>query len=492
VISNSTTDAGLAPHVGGFEIESVLGRGPRGTVYVATQTGLGRRVALKVYPARGAAGVPGAAWPEHPGVARLHAAGAAGPGGFTASQLAAGGSLAARLQDGDIAREDALAVCDQVAATLAALGVAHGALGAGNVLLDAAGRALLCDFGMPGVEATADADRRALAELRARCRRLPTRGERRRRRRVVVGAGAVVAAGAALVAIAVMGGDRPSTPSPLPGAQVLGSALAGATPTTLGCDGLPPNGSAPGCTIVQVRRDGRTAAFPAGGVIRRWALRGARGGVTLQVVRRLPTGRYITVRHSQTEQAAVDGVRAFPADVAVRRGDFPAVALEPGAGVGTEPHARGAATLRFVGALRYGPPRRPREPTATALDRAVELRVEFAAGARPRPTPALAGTAARDAPAGRRLAAGELEFSGGRVRTVAVVVLRDRVAVDLLRGSTRLQRVDVVGADPRGTLVSFDHASVAAIGPLVVWRNPGGRELVRDYRARADRLEPID
>ena len=272
--------------VAGFELESVLGQGPRGTVYVATQTGLGRRVALKLYPpsSEGGGRHDFGGWPEHAGVARLHAAGTSEHGSFTASQLAPGGSLAARLAAGDIAREEALALCDEAAATLAAAGVAHGALGPGNVLIDAGGRALLCDFGMAGVDASVAADRRALEELRARCERLPPRVARRPRRprRAAVFAFvavAVVVAGAVFAATA--GDDRPraariAAPPPLPGTEVLGSTLAGGAATTLGCDGRAPNGSAPACTIVPVARDGRPLTLRAGGVIRRWTVAGTR------------------------------------------------------------------------------------------------------------------------------------------------------------------------------------------------------------------------
>ena len=485
----------------GFEIESELGRGPRGAVYVATQTGLGRRVALKLYPGASAGGGRDgvtAPWPEHPGVARLHAAGTAAEGSFTASQLAAGGSLAARLAAGDIAREQALALCDEAAATLAAIGVAHGALGAGNVLIDADGRALLCDFGMPGVQASAEADRRALAALRAQCGRLPSRvSAARRRRGSLVGAAAAAAAAAVVVAVLAGGGEgeRPhaAVPAPLPGTTVLGSSLTGAPATTLGCDGGPPNGSQPACSIMPLRRAGRSLAFPADGVIRRWAVRGARGSVTLQVARPAGSGRFVTRAIAQTERATDPGVRAFATDVPVRRGDLAALALAPGAGIGVPRRATGGdAASRFVGALNYQPPRAAGGPAGSALDRGIELRVEYIAGGRPRPVPALSGAAARAAPPGRVLAEGEEEFPGIRVRTLRVVALPGTVALDLLRGGTRLQRVTVVGADPRGTLTELVREAFLAPGAGVVWRNPDGREIRHHYRASATRLTVID
>jgi len=502
VSSSTTTDAApRRPSVAGFEIESELGRGPRGTVYIATQTGLGRRVALKLYPASGAPGRRDgltAAWPEHPGVARLHAAGTAGEGSFTASGLAVGGSLAARLAARDIAREPALALCDQAAATLAAVGVAHGALGAGNVLIDADGRALLCDFGMPGVQASAEADRRALAQLRADCARLPARVAGRRRGGILAGVVAVAVVAAVAVVVLASGGDgdrrQAVVPAPLPGATVLGSTLTGAPAATLGCDGAAPNGSQPACSIMPLRRDGRSLAFPADGVIRRWAVRGASGSVTLQVARPAGAGRFVARAVAQTERVAGPAPRAFATDLPVRRGDLAAIALAPGAGIGVAPRAAAAgdAASRFVGALNYKPPRTPVGATGTGLDRGVELRVEYLPGGRPRPVPTLTGAAARAAAAGRVLAEGEDEFSGVRVRTLRVVALPGAIALDLLRGSTRLQRVTVVGADPRGRLTALVRESFLAPGAGVVWRNPDGRVIRHHYRAGPSRLTVID
>ena len=446
--------------VAGFELESVLGQGPRGTVYVATQTGLGRRVALKLYPpsSEGGGRHDFGGWPEHAGVARLHAAGTSEHGSFTASQLAPGGSLAARLAAGDIAREEALALCDEAAATLAAAGVAHGALGPGNVLIDAGGRALLCDFGMAGVDASVAADRRALAELRARCERLPPRVARRPRRprRAAVFAFvavAVVVAGAAFAATA--GDDRPraariAAPPPLPGTEVLGSTLAGGAATTLGCDGRAPNGSAPACTIVPVARDGRPLTLRAGGVIRRWTVGGARGEMHLQVIREVRPGAYVVVASAQPERVTGTAAPAFATDLAVRRGDVVALALRPGAGVGIARGAGAATSWRFDGMLNYHPPRRPARTAGTALDGGAQLRVEVVPGGRPRPVPALAGAAARAAPAGRVVATREKEFARLRVRTVVVVALPGEVAIDVFRETTRLRRLRWSAPTPAG------------------------------------------
>jgi hypothetical protein len=487
----SSSSSSEHPAVAGFTIESVLGEGPRGVVFIATQDGLGRRVALKIYAPSDDRPDFGT-WPAHPGVARLHVVGSSHNVSFTASQLAPGGSLAARLAGRSISREDALALVDQAEATLAHLPVVHGALGPGNVLIDAQGSALLCDFGMGGVERSADADLRALADLRARCRQLPSVAPRRRGRHhhaALVGAGALAVVGA--VVFAVSRGETPSRPpAPLPGTRIIGASLGGGAVTTVGCDGRTPNGSAPTCSIIPLGPGRRPLTFPTDGVVRRWEVRGAQGVVTLQVVRHDGGGAYTVRAGAQPERVSGGEVRAFSSDLAVRRGDLLGLGLRPDAGAGIMPSAH-ATTLRLLGASR-GAPRRALRTTDTALDGELELRVEYVPGGRARPVPELSGRSARSAPAGRRLASREFEFSGERARTLLLVLRPDGVVLDLLRGTTRLQRVTVVGADPRGTLSAFDTEEIGVPNPVVTWINPDGREILHHYRANATRVTPVD
>ena len=132
-------------------------------------------------------------------------------------------------------------------------------------------------------------------------------------------------------------------PSALPGTSLVGSALTGGAVTTLGCDGQPPSGSSPRCTVVPVRSDGRPLAFAADGVIRRWVVRGASGVVTLALLRRVAGGGWVARSNAQPQTVSGPGVQAFAADLAVRRGDAPALVLRPGAGVGVVRGAPGAA-----------------------------------------------------------------------------------------------------------------------------------------------------
>ena len=57
------------------------------------------------------------------------------------------------------------------------------------------------------------------------------------------------------------------------------------------------------------------------------------------------------------------------------------------------------------------------------------------------------------------------------MRTVRLVLLPNAVALDLVRGTTRLARMVAPRANPRGELLTFDeHPGVIGIN----WRNPGG------------------
>jgi serine/threonine protein kinase len=149
-----------------FRIDAVLGRGATGTVYRATQQGLGRAVALKMlHP-------PLAADPEmvarfqrearavarlsHPGVVAVLAVGDAPDGRpYMAMELVAGTTLERLVEDGPLPQDRAIAIASQVAAALAqthAAGIVHRDLKPANVMLvrrpDGSDRAILVDFGI--------------------------------------------------------------------------------------------------------------------------------------------------------------------------------------------------------------------------------------------------------------------------------------------------------------------------------------------------------
>lgn len=88
---------------------------------------------------------------QHPNIVTVHDVGNDGDRWFIVSEFVPGGSLAARLTRGPVAREDAVRWVGQVADALDAAhraGLVHRDVKPENILLSAAGDALLADFGI--------------------------------------------------------------------------------------------------------------------------------------------------------------------------------------------------------------------------------------------------------------------------------------------------------------------------------------------------------
>jgi len=222
------------------------------------------------------------------------------------------------------------------------------------------------------------------------------------------------------------------------------------------------------------------------GVIRRWAVRGARGEVALRVLRRRGD-RFTSVAGSEYERIPDVGVHVVPANLPVRAGDRVGLEVTPGAAIGVRPGGRATATARWFGPLNWRS--RPLEDgKGSGFDHELLLRVEYLPGAVSRSPGTLTGRAARLAPSGRELDAREVDLSRGVVRKAAVVNVRDRIAIDLFAGRHRLERLVIAGADARGTLLSLTAYGQPAVS--VSWRNPDGRALSLGYLVNAGSLVP--
>jgi serine/threonine-protein kinase len=157
----------LAPGVGetfgGYAIESLLGRGGMGAVYLATHARLARKVALKViapelvhdeeFRARFLRESQLAASLDHPNVIPIYDAGEVDGILFLAMRYVSGPSLQTLLRArGAISPEETLRLAEQIGHALDAAhaaGLVHRDVKPANVLLSESGdHAWLCDFGL--------------------------------------------------------------------------------------------------------------------------------------------------------------------------------------------------------------------------------------------------------------------------------------------------------------------------------------------------------
>jgi len=522
--SSSSTEpraAQLLPpgvEIAGFRVEGILGRGTRSIVYEATQITLERRVALKLVAPDPvlAERVRRLQWPEHPYAVSMYAAGVCAHGQFVAMQLVRGSTLAEVREAGKLEPARALELLNEIAMALDAAheaGIVHGDVRAQNVLVDRDGRALLSDFGLGRVDASPVADTVAFAALVREClgedsselvaqgscavdvvraaaelspNSVRNRARWRRRTAAVAATGGVVAVAAITAGLADRGGEPARAPPILRGAQTLGSALPATGVSSVDCTGRTPSGSSPACTVVQTRLPGRLLVAPRDGVIRRWQVRGARGELALQVLGR-ERDTFVPATRSGYELIPDGGLHQFRANLPIRAGQLVGVEITPGAAIGVNRDSP-AATARWFGPLTIGA-RSVDRGAGSGFDHELLLRVEYVPGAEWKPSGLLTGRGAELAPTGNELATRQVELPGRRVRTVALVTLRDRVAFDLFDGERRLARLVVADADPRGRLVTLTRYPDRPTLRLR-WSNPDGRTIGNDYAVQARSIAP--
>lgn len=158
-------DARISPGtiISGFKIESLLGKGGMGEVYLARQLSMDRRVALKILPPRFAANnenvqrflkeVRMAARLEHPNIVRAYEAGEDGGVYFLAMAFVDGLTLADRLtRKGAMGDHEALRILRKTALALAYAWnehhIIHRDIKPSNIMLDRRGETLLADLGL--------------------------------------------------------------------------------------------------------------------------------------------------------------------------------------------------------------------------------------------------------------------------------------------------------------------------------------------------------
>jgi WD40 repeat protein/serine/threonine protein kinase/DNA-binding XRE family transcriptional regulator len=154
-------DPTAPPELRGYTLHEPLGSGGFGTVYRATQPGVGREVAIKVirpeyanhpdFIRRFEAEAQIVARLEHPHIVPLYDYWREPRGAYLVMRYIRGGSLQTALREGPWPLDRSTRLLDQVANALAFAhdhGVVHRDLKPANILLDKEGNAYLADFGI--------------------------------------------------------------------------------------------------------------------------------------------------------------------------------------------------------------------------------------------------------------------------------------------------------------------------------------------------------
>jgi hypothetical protein len=301
--------------------------------------------------------------------------------------------------------------------------------------------------------------------------------------------GAVLVLAVAVLALRSDSGDEGrSADAPPPtspeGTVGLGSDLASGPADEVGCGTQ--FGGASSCTFVLVGTGGEPARVSEDGAIRSWAVRGATGELTLQVLR-LRGGRPTIGGFSQPVEAPDSGPHRFSADIEVKRGDLIAVKLGPGAALGRRAGDGGA--LRWAG---FQLPL-PKLADATSLNGDLLVRVDLEPGGTPSAPAQLVGDEAREAPEGAALAETIVALSPRLAIQVRLVQARDRIHLDAFRGSRRTARLPLGDAIPEGELLRFEQNCGPPQAICMRWLNPGeSSPLVHAFRVtRGGSIEVI-
>lgn len=155
---------GVGARLGRYEVRGKIGAGGMAEVYLAEDTELGRKVAIKILPpdtsdddharkrllreARAAATL------DHPHICAVYEVGEAEGHRFIAMQYVEGESLDVRLKRGALELKDTITIAAEVADALAeahARGIIHRDIKPSNVVITPRGRAVVLDFGLAKV-----------------------------------------------------------------------------------------------------------------------------------------------------------------------------------------------------------------------------------------------------------------------------------------------------------------------------------------------------
>jgi serine/threonine protein kinase len=146
---------------GHYVVESALGAGGMGEVYLATDTRLNRPVALKVLPRATAADAEAhrrmlrearlVATLDHPNVCTIYEIGGDDTHPYIVMQYIQGETLGQRMRRGRFSLAEAVDIARQIASALAEAhkrGIVHRDIKPGNIMLSASGTVKVLDFGL--------------------------------------------------------------------------------------------------------------------------------------------------------------------------------------------------------------------------------------------------------------------------------------------------------------------------------------------------------
>src|SRR5437763_3155375 len=161
LLTDDRASASVGEVIGHYRIESLIGIGGMGEVYLARDERLGRKVALKLLPKRLTADetqlsrfkteARSASALNHPNILTVYEIGAEGNRQFIATEFIEGMTLRASLACGRMNLHAALEIAVQVASALAAAhetGVVHRDIKPENIMLRPDGYAKVLDFGI--------------------------------------------------------------------------------------------------------------------------------------------------------------------------------------------------------------------------------------------------------------------------------------------------------------------------------------------------------
>src|SRR6266550_8999656 len=161
LLTDDRPDAIVGESIAHYQIESLIGVGGMGEVYLARDERLGRKVALKFLPerltadetqlSRFKAEARSASALNHPNILTVYEIGAEGNRQFIVTEFIEGMTLRASLARGRMNLHNALEIAVQVASALAAAheaGVVHRDIKPENVMLRPDGYVKVLDFGI--------------------------------------------------------------------------------------------------------------------------------------------------------------------------------------------------------------------------------------------------------------------------------------------------------------------------------------------------------